>query len=70
VIRAALLALQSAGAGASWSKPVDLTSQVKKPDWTWVATGLGVGIDTRTGQLVIPRDHVEALTKKGDSHVF
>jgi len=25
--------------GASWSAPVEITAQVKKPEWTWYATG-------------------------------
>lgn len=56
--------------GLTWSKPVDLTKDVKKPEWTWVATGPGVGIQTRKGRLLIPCDHVEAGTKKGGSHVM
>src|SRR5207248_5957506 len=30
--------------GASWSKPVEITRAVKKPEWTWYATGPGVGV--------------------------
>jgi sialidase-1 len=56
--------------GATWSKPVDLTKDVKKAEWTWVATGPGIGIQTTKGRLVIPCDHVEADTKKGGSHVM
>ena len=40
--------------GASWSPPVDITAQVKRPDWTWYATGPGNGIQLRSGRLVIP----------------
>lgn len=43
--------------GASWSPPVDITSQVKRPEWTWYATGPGNGIQLRSGRLVIPCDH-------------
>jgi sialidase-1 len=61
---------QSSDDGVSWSKPVEITSQAKKPEWTWIATGPGVGIQTKSGRLVIPCDHVEAGTKKGGSHVI
>ena len=49
--------------GRSWSVPVDITGDVKRPDWGWYATGPGVGIQmTRgkyNGRLVIPCDHRE-----------
>src|SRR5262249_329924 len=35
--------------GVTWSKPIDITRDVKKTDWTWYATGPGVGIQTRSG---------------------
>ena len=41
-----------------------------KPDWAWYATGPGCGIQTRSGRLVIPCDHIEAGTKKYFSHVI
>lgn len=47
--------------GATWSKPQEITSDVKRPDWTWYATGPGVGIriahGPNAGRLVIPCDH-------------
>lgn len=45
--------------GATWSKPVEITKDVKKPEWTWYGTGEGVGIQTRTGRLVIPGESRE-----------
>jgi sialidase-1 len=75
--------LSSADDGQTWSKPRDITSDVKKPDWTWYATGPGNGIQlTRgkfKGRLVIPCDHrVGGATKEdkgnwdkaGRSHVI
>jgi sialidase-1 len=56
--------------GLTWAKPVDLTKNAKKPEWTWVATGPGIGIQTKKGRLIIPCDHVDAETKKGGSHVM
>lgn len=43
--------------GATWAAPVEITSQVSRPDWTWYATGPGNGIQLRSGRLVIPCDH-------------
>ena len=46
--------------GVTWSAPVEITSSVKGPGWTWYATGPGVGIHTTSGRLVIPANHAEA----------
>lgn len=47
--------------GATWTKPVEITSTTKDPSWTWYATGPGVGIQIKhgphKGRLVIPCDH-------------
>ena len=48
---------RSADDGATWSEPAEITAQVKKPDWTWYATGPGNGIQLHSGRLVIPCDH-------------
>jgi sialidase-1 len=56
--------------GASWSAPIEITKDVKKADWTWYATGPGVGIRTRSGRLVVPIDFVDAETKRGGSGVI
>jgi sialidase-1 len=56
--------------GRSWSKPVEITRDVKKPNWTWVATGPGVGIQLKSGRLVIPCDNYVARSKVRQSHVI
>ncbi len=62
--------------GATWSQPVEITSDVKKSEWGWYATGPGVGIQMTRGQyngrLVIPCDHREKKDGKWIkmSHVF
>jgi sialidase-1 len=43
--------------GATWSAPREITSQVKRPDWTWYATGPGNGIQLRSGRLMVACDH-------------
>lgn len=56
--------------GVTWAKPVEITAQVKPKDWTWYATGPGVGIQTKAGRLVIPCDNKVAGTKARQSHVI
>jgi sialidase-1 len=62
--------LKSRDDGATWSAPAEITTSVKRPDWTWYATGPGVGIQMRTGRLVIPANHAIAVTATHQSHVI
>lgn len=58
-----VLMMHSTDDGRTWSEPVDITKQVKLPNWGWYATGPGVGIQLKrgshAGRLVIPCDHGE-----------
>jgi sialidase-1 len=63
-------AMRSADDGATWSAPADITETAKAPDWTWYATGPGVGIQTRSGRLVIPCDHSVTGPRRMQSHVI
>jgi sialidase-1 len=56
--------------GAAWSAPREITSSMKRPDWTWYATGPGNGIQLRTGRLVVPCDHDVKGTKAMHSYVI
>jgi sialidase-1 len=51
----------SADDGLTWSAPREITADVKPADWTWYATGPGVGIQLQrgahAGRLVAPCDH-------------
>ena len=66
--------MNSINEGLSWSKPIEITDKVKKPNWTWYATGPVHGIQIREGskkgRMVIPCDHIEANTKKYYSHII
>lgn len=75
--------LSSSDEGKTWSKPREITADVKPKEWNWYATGPGNGIQlTRgkyAGRLVIPCDHrVSAIAKSktggwdmaGRSHVI
>ncbi len=60
--------------GLTWSTPREITSQVKREDWTWYATGPGAGIQMQhgnyAGRLVVPCDHIEAESRKYRSHII
>ena len=61
--------LRTTDDGVTWSAPEDITASVKQADWTWYATGPGVGIQTKAGRLVIPGNHAVAGTGAHQSHV-
>ena len=62
--------MKSEDDGVTWSAPVEITSSVKRPGWTWYATGPGVGIQTSGGRLVIPANHAESGSGVHRSHLF
>ena len=68
--RRTVWAMKSEDDGVTWSAPTEITASVKRDDWTWYATGPGIGIQTRTGRLVIPANHVEAGSGINRSHLF
>lgn len=49
--------------GVTWAPPANITASTKKPHWTGMAHGPGVGIRTRSNRLVIPTNqHAEGFT--------
>ena len=56
--------------GATWAKAANITAAVKDPKWTWYATGPGVGIQLKSGRLLIPCDHAVAGSQTQYSHAF
>ncbi len=60
--------------GKNWTGPKEITSSVKKENWTWYATGPCHGIQLKSraykNRLVIPCDHIESGTKKYFSHII
>ncbi len=60
--------------GVTWKEPHEITSTTKQADWTWYATGPGVGVQLQSaehrGRLVIPCDHKVLGSKKLYSHVI
>jgi sialidase-1 len=57
----AVLITSSADDGHTWSNPRDISKTTMKPDWNWVATGPGIGIQLvrglHKGRLLTPSDH-------------
>lgn len=62
--------MRSGDDGVTWSEPREITSQTKKEDWTWYATGPGNGIQLRSGRLVVPCDHNRRENDERHSHVI
>lgn len=56
--------------GKTWAPLRDITKQVKRPAWTWYGTGPGIGIQPKSGRLVIPSYHAEAETRIYRSHMI
>ena len=56
--------------GKTWSKPQNISEQVKQPDWGWMATGPGGGIVKKlppnAGRYIIPVNHSEFEEGKPD----
>ena len=57
-----VLLTSSIDGGRTWAAPRTITQQVKHDDWTWYATGPGIGVQLERGpfkgRLVIPCDHL------------
>lgn len=66
--------LYSDNDGKNWSKPKEITSSVKRSDWTWYATGPCHGIQLQSkkhkGRLVIAANHMVAGTKTYHSQLI
>ncbi|HUT35951.1 MAG TPA: sialidase family protein [Planctomycetota bacterium] len=59
--------------GLTWSEPVNISDTTRKPHWRWYATGPGVGIQLKSGRMVIPcdnSDHSDPKKHPYGSHVI
>ena len=73
-----VLLTSSHDGGLTWAEPRTITASVKREDWTWYATGPGIGIQIEhgpfSGRLVIPCDHrVDSISdrkRSSRSHVI
>ena len=55
---AQLVIAKSTDDGKNWSTPVNLTEQVKRPEWYFLLQGPGRGITTSDGTLVFPIQYI------------
>lgn len=46
--------------GKTWSAPINITSQVKRPEWHFLLQGPGRGITMHDGTLVFPTQYIDA----------
>lgn len=60
----------SADDGKTWAPIREISATTRQPSWTWYGTGPGVGIQLKSGRLVIPSYHAEAQTKMYRSHMI
>ncbi|MGL4853987.1 MAG: sialidase family protein, partial [Lentisphaeria bacterium] len=75
--RCSIYVLTSDDDGSTWSKPVEITDQVNRPDWWWYATGPASAIQIQKGKyrgrIVVAANHsiITAENKKiHRSHTF
>ena len=54
-----LMLVRSDDDGVSWSQPINITSQVKKPNWSFVLQGPGKGITMRDGTIVFAAQYLD-----------
>ncbi|MDD2600436.1 MAG: sialidase family protein, partial [Kiritimatiellae bacterium] len=50
--------------GVTWSGPINITEQIKDPEWPLVLASPGRGITMRDGTLVIPSQYQDTLENK------
>lgn len=65
-----VLVTSSRDRGSTWSAPIDITGEVSRPDWSWYATGPGLGILLRSGRLLIPSDHKQESPDPRDAAFY
>lgn len=54
---------RSTDEGLTWARPVNISAQATRPQWTWYGTGPGIGLQLPSGRLLIPSYH--AVEKTG-----
>lgn len=61
--------LYSDDEGLTWSKPVEITDQAKRPEWTWYATGPNHAVQLPSGRILVPCNHGN-FGSESTSHVI
>ncbi len=55
-----IVLVKSTDDGVTWSKPIHITQQIKKPEWNLFFQGPGKGICMKNGTLVFPAQYKDA----------
>jgi sialidase-1 len=67
-----LVLFRSEDCGKTWSKPLDITASIKKPDWGHYAFGPGIGAQIRhgmyKGRLLFPANFRKSFDKRQPSY--
>jgi len=64
------LMVKSSDDGKTWSKPVNITAMVKKPEWWLFAPAPGNGITMKDGTLVIPTQGRDAKGQPFSNFIY
>ena len=56
--------------GQTWSEPINITETTKKREWTQIAHGPGVSIQTRSGRLVTPCCYYDVNGESGALAIY
>ena len=63
-----LMLVRSDDDGESWSDPINITSQVKKPEWCFILQGPGKGISMADGTIVFAAQYQDPPEKERLPH--
>lgn len=63
-----LMLVRSDDDGVSWSKPINITEQIKKPEWCFILQGPGKGITMRDGTIVFAAQYQDPPNKQRLPH--
>lgn len=62
-----LMLVRSDDDGVTWSKPINITSQIKKPEWCFILQGPGKGITMRDGTIVFAAQYQDPPNRSNRS---
>ncbi len=63
-----LMLVRSDDDGVTWSKPINITRQVKRPEWSFILQGPGKGITMRDGTIVFAAQYQDPPDKRRLPH--